>query len=189
MNGMLSEIDKKKPRELFDLALADSITNKGSAIIPVDLKSEYIPLQVDPKLTDKDTLEFLQSKILDYFGVSSPIFANKYTEEEYNSFYESTIEPIAIQLSEAFSIGLLTENELQRGEQIIFFSERLQYASWNTKVSASEVDRTRHYYTQRITSITWQEPMRWKQTPAIAQLRGCRSSQCLSSRKRRQINR
>jgi len=138
MNGMLSETDKKKQRELFDLALADSITNKGSAIIPVDLKSEYIPLQVDPKLTDKDTLEFLQSKILDYFGVSSPIFANKYTEEEYNSFYESTIEPIAIQLSEAFSVGLLTENELQRGEQIIFYSERLQYASWNTKVSAIE---------------------------------------------------
>jgi HK97 family phage portal protein len=138
MNGMLSELDKKKQRELFDLALSDSIGNKGSAIIPVDLKSEYIPLQVDPKLTDKETLEFLQSKILDYFGVSAPIFANKYTEEEFNSFYENTIEPIAIQLSEAFSNGLLTDNELQKGEEIIFFSERLQYASWNTKVTAIE---------------------------------------------------
>ena len=138
MNGMLSEADKKKQRELFDSALSDSVNNKGSSIIPIDLKSEYIPLDVDPKLIDKDTLEFLQSKILDYFGVSVPIFTSKYTEDEYNSFCESTIEPLAIQLSEAFSIGLLTNNQLERGEEIVFFSERLQYASWNTKVTAIE---------------------------------------------------
>ena len=138
MNGMLSEVDKKKQRELFDAALNDSISTRGSSIIPIDLKSEYVPLTVDPKLIDKETLEFLQSKILDYFGVSVPIFANKYSEEDFNSFYESTIEPLAIQLSEAFSLGLLTENELMRGEEIIFFSERLQYASWNTKVTAIE---------------------------------------------------
>ena len=135
---MLSEADKKKQRELFDSALNDSIHTKGSSIIPIDLKSEYIPLTVDPKLIDKETLEFLQSKILDYFGVSAPVFANKYTEEDFNSVYESAIEPLAIQLSEAFSLGLLTENELMRGEEIIFYSERLQYASWNTKVSAIE---------------------------------------------------
>jgi len=115
MNGMLSEVDKKKQRELFDAALNDSITTKGSAIIPIDLKSEYVPLTVDPKLIDKETLEFLQSKILDYFGVSAPIFTNKYTEEDFNSFYESTIEPLAIQMSEAFSLGLLTDGELERG--------------------------------------------------------------------------
>jgi len=64
MNGMLSKIDKKKQRELFDSALNDSITFKGSSIIPIDLKSEYIPLSVDPKLMNKDTPEFLQLKIL-----------------------------------------------------------------------------------------------------------------------------
>src|SRR5690554_148340 len=138
MNGMLSETDKKKQRDLFDTALNDTVNNKGSSIIPVDLKADYIPIDIDPKLIDKDTLQFLQSKILDYFGVSVPIFTNNYDEDEFNSFYESTIEPLAIQLSEAFSIGLLTDNELVRGEQIIFYSERLQYASWNTKVSAIE---------------------------------------------------
>jgi HK97 family phage portal protein len=138
MNGMLSEADKKKQRDLFDAALNDTINNKGSSIIPVDLKADYIPIDIDPKLIDKDTLEFLQSKILDYFGVSLPIFTNNYNEDEFNSFYESTIEPLAIQFSEAFSNTLLTENELIRGEEIIFYSERLQYASWNTKVLAIE---------------------------------------------------
>ncbi|MFH5880892.1 phage portal protein [Liberiplasma polymorphum] len=138
MNGMLSDKDKSRQKDAFDEALNDAINQKGSSIVPVDLKADYIPIQVDPKLIDKNTLEFLQSKILDYFGVSVPIFTNKYTEDEFNSFYESTIEPLAIQLSEAFSLGLLTDNELSKGEEIIFYSERLQYASWNTKVTAIE---------------------------------------------------
>ncbi|MCB9196542.1 MAG: phage portal protein [Flavobacteriales bacterium] len=138
MSAMLSETDKKKQLDSFNEILKESIRNKGSSIIPVDLKGDYVPLTTDPKLIDKDTLEFLQSKILDYFGVSVPIFHSKYTEDEFNSFYEQTIEPLAIQMSEAFSLGLLTQNEIMRGEEIIFYSERLQYASWNTKVSAIE---------------------------------------------------
>lgn len=97
MNGMLSETDKKKQRKLFDNALNDAVSSRGSSIIPVDLKNDYIPIEIDPKLIDKDTLEFLQSKILDYFGVSIPIFTNNYDEDEFISFYESTIEPLAIQ--------------------------------------------------------------------------------------------
>ena len=138
MNAMLSESDKKKQVNSFNDILRESVKVKGSSIIPIDLKSEYIPLSVDPKLIDADTLEFLNDKILNYFGVSSPIFSSNYSEDEFNSFYEQTIEPLAIQLSEAFSLGLVTDNEIKAGEQIVFYSERLQYASWNTKVTAIE---------------------------------------------------
>ena len=138
MSAMLSESDKKKQLDMFNEILRDSIKSKGSSIIPVDLKADYIPLSVDPKLIDSETLSFLQSKILDYFGVSKEIFSSNYSEDEFNSFYEQTIEPLAIQMSEAFSLGLLTDNEIMRGEEIIFYSERLQYASWNTKVTAIE---------------------------------------------------
>ncbi|MCI1244383.1 MAG: phage portal protein [Bacilli bacterium] len=136
MNAMLSEKDKQKQRELFDDAIKDATSSKGSAIVPVDLKSEYTPLNVDPKMVDSETLTFLQKKIISYFGVSQGIFDNKYSEEEYNAFYEGTIEGIAISLSEAFSKTLLTKRQLENGEQIIFYSERLQYASWKTKVDA-----------------------------------------------------
>ena len=138
MNAMLSDTDKKRQVSSFNEVLRESVKIKGSSIIPIDLKSEYIPLSVDPKLIDTDTLEFLNDKILNYFGVSSAIFSSNYTEDEFNSFYEQTIEPLAIQLSEAFSLGLLTDNEIKSGEQIVFYSERLQYASWNTKVTAIE---------------------------------------------------
>ncbi len=138
MNAMLSDEDKNKQLDSFNKVLKEAIKNQGSSIVPVDIKSEYMPLNVDPKLIDKETLEFLNDKILNYFGVSSEIFNSNYSEDEFNSFYEQTIEPLAIQMSEAFSLGLLTENEIKNGEEIVFYSERLQYASWNTKVTAIE---------------------------------------------------
>lgn len=137
INGMLKESDKEKQLEEFTRAVRKS-SESDNSIIPMDSKADYTPLVSDPKLVDEPTLKFIQSKILDYFGVSEAVFNNDYDENEFNSFYESTIEPLAIQLSEAFSLGLLTNNQLERGEEIIFFSERLQYASWNTKVQAIE---------------------------------------------------
>ena len=128
LNGLLKEEDRNKAVETFNRALEGSSKNK----------SEYVPISLDPKLVDKDTLNFIQSKILDYFGVSLTVFSNSYNENEFNAFYETTIEPLAIQLSETFSLGLLTDNELKNGTEIIFYSERLQYASWTTKVSAIE---------------------------------------------------
>ncbi len=138
INGILSEKDKTAQKKEFDEALNEAAKDGGNSIVPVDLKSDYVPLNTDPKLIDSPTLSFLQKKIISYFGVSEPIFDNKYDENEYNAFYESVIEGIAISLSEAFSKALLTRGQLERGEQIIFYSERLQYASWNTKVQAIE---------------------------------------------------
>jgi HK97 family phage portal protein len=138
INGLLSEKDKKAQKDEFDRALKEATLNGNSSIVPVDLKSDYVPLNVDPKLVSSETLTFLQKKIITYFGVSESIYDNKYTEDEYNAFYEGTIEGIAIALSETFSKALLTKNNLKNGEQIVFYSERLQYASWNTKVSAIE---------------------------------------------------
>lgn len=138
MNAMLSQEDKNKQKEIFDNALRTSIKENNSAIIPVDLKADYVPLSSDPKLVDAATLDFLNKKILSYFRVSEPLYNNNYTEEQFNSFYEGTIEQLSIKLSEEFSRILLSRKQKEEGEQIIFYSERLQYASWNTKVNAIE---------------------------------------------------
>ena len=138
MNAMLSEKDKQRQKELFDEGLKNSTSRNGSSIVPIDLKSDYIPLSTDPKLIDKDTLNFVQNKILNYFGVSEGILNSTYDENEYNAFYENTLEPLTIFLSNAFSKALLSRKELQEGEQIMFYGERLNYASWASKITAIE---------------------------------------------------
>ena len=56
INAMLSEKDKKAQKEEFDRALKEASTSGNSAIVPVDLKSDYVPLSVDPKLVSSETL-------------------------------------------------------------------------------------------------------------------------------------
>lgn len=102
------------------------------------MKADYIPLSIDPKVIDKETLNFVQSKILNYFGVSEAILNSKYDENEYNAFYENTLEPLTIFLSNAFSKALLSRQNLLDGEQILFYGERLNYASWSSKITAIE---------------------------------------------------
>jgi len=138
MNAMLSEKDKQKQKDIFDEALKTNRDKNGSSIIPVDMKADYIPLAIDPKIIDKETLTFVQNKILNYFGVSESILNSKYDENEYNAFYENTLEPISIFLSNAFSKALLTDKSLAEGEQVMFYGERLNYASWSSKITAIE---------------------------------------------------
>lgn len=138
MNAMLSEKDKQKQKDIFDEALKTNRDRNGSSIIPVDMKADYIPLAIDPKIIDKETLTFVQNKILNYFGVSESILNSKYDENEYNAFYENTLEPISIFLSNAFSKALLTDKSLTEGEQVMFYGERLNYASWSSKITAIE---------------------------------------------------
>ena len=58
-----------------------------------------------------------------------------FTEAEFTSFYESVIEPIAVQLSLEFTFKLLTERERGFGNKIIFTANRLQYATLNTRMT------------------------------------------------------
>lgn len=109
INGMLKEADKQKQIDEFNRMLEKAVKS-DSSVIPMDSKAEYTPLQTDSKMIDVETLKFTQGKILDYFGVSPEIFSNNYDENKFNAFYESTIEPLAIQMREAFSLGLLTQN-------------------------------------------------------------------------------
>ena len=77
-----------------------------------------------------------------YFGVNENIVMNSYDEDEWNSFYESEIEPIAIQFSNAFTNVFFTKRERGYGNKIIFEASNLQYASMKTKLNLlNMVDR------------------------------------------------
>ena len=41
----------------------------------------------------------INENVFNYFGTNAGILQNKYTEDEWNAYYEGKIEPFAIQLS------------------------------------------------------------------------------------------
>src|SRR5690606_1925229 len=70
------------------------------------------------------------------------IVQSKYNEDEWNAYYESVIEPVAMQLSGEFTRKLFSRTERGHGNKIVFESSSLQYASMQTKLGlVSMVDR------------------------------------------------
>ncbi|MEY9980078.1 phage portal protein [Lysinibacillus sp. RC79] len=130
VNTMLESDDQKEERERFEQKMADS----KSGIVPIDLKSDYIPIEANPKLIDKDTLEFLDRKVLRHYGVSAAILSGDFNDEQYQAFYEKTLEPILISLGQAFSKTIFTPRELDVGNEIVFYQKEMMYLSTKAKM-------------------------------------------------------
>ena len=80
-------------------------------------------------------INFLRDNVYRYYNLNENILMSKFTEQEWNAFYESVIEPIALQLSLEFTFKVLTERERGWGNKIIFTANRLQYATLQTRAT------------------------------------------------------
>lgn len=130
--AMLKPEDVKKMRDQF---VQDFVDNAGdSGIGGLDATTTFTPVNIDPKTADENQAKIYDNKILAYFGVNENIIQSKYNEDEWNAFYESVLEPIGLQMSLEFSNKIFTPTEQYFGNEIVFESNRLQYASNKTKI-------------------------------------------------------
>lgn len=91
---------------------------------------------------DDKQMKNVTQRIYDFFNTNEKIVQSKYTEDEWNAYYESVIEPVAMQLSNEFSRKMFSRRERGHGNKILFESTALQYASMRTKLSLVQlVDR------------------------------------------------
>ena len=111
-----------------------TISNDGG-VVATDQRMEYTPITTNPAIIDESQISAAKHKIYDYLGISEKIVNSSYNEDEWCAFYESTLEPIAVQLGLEFTRKLFTEREQAFGNMIIFESSRLQFASNATKVN------------------------------------------------------
>ena len=130
--AMLKPEDVKKMRDQF---VTDFIRNGDrSGIGGLDATTDFTPVKIEPTTASDSQVKIIDGKLLSYFGVSENIIQSKYSEDEWNAFYESVLEPIGLQMSLEFSNKLFTPTEKYFGNEIIFESNRLQYASNSTKI-------------------------------------------------------
>jgi HK97 family phage portal protein len=135
INTMLDDEKQRAERKRFE----DAVTSSLSGILPMDLKGEYIDLKPDPKIIDKDTIAFIQDKILNWYGVPLKILSGAFNDEEYQAWYEKTLEPIIISLGQAFSKALFTENALNHGNEIVFYHRDMMYLSTKSKLELIKI--------------------------------------------------
>ncbi|MBO7735946.1 MAG: phage portal protein [Methanobrevibacter sp.] len=127
INGVVkynTYIDEGKTEEALK-ELERKLQNNESGILPIDLKAEYTPLPHTSTLIDEPTLKFIDDKILRNWGVPLPILTGDYTKDQYEAFYQKTLEPIIISISQAFTKKLFTERERAFGNRVELFPKDL----------------------------------------------------------------
>lgn len=130
--ALLKPEDVKRNRDQF---VADFLSaSDGSGIAGLDATSEFTPVNINPQTATDSQVSEINNEIYEYFGINEKILQSAYNEDEWNAFYESIIEPIAIMLGLEFTSKLFSAGERWHGNEIVFEANRLQYASNETKV-------------------------------------------------------
>lgn len=114
---------------------------------------DYVP----NALQTKETL----NRIYSFFNTNEMIIQSRWTEDQWNAYYEAEIEPIAIQMGQAYSVKLFTRKERGCGNRVVFEASNLQCASLSSKLALlAMVDRG---------AMT---PNEWRETLNMAPIEG-----------------
>lgn len=133
---MIKPEDIKKERERF--TEENLSADNQSGMIMYDQKfSDVHQVESKPFIVNPVQMKQIKDNVFDYFGTNENIVQNKYSEDEWNAYYEGKLEPFAIQLSLVMSNMTFSQRELSFGNSITFTSNRLQYASNKTKLNIS----------------------------------------------------
>lgn len=103
-----------------------SLANTGG-IAATDQRFEFVPTNQTGYNVPTEQATEINRQICAYLGISPKIVSGEYTEDEFAAFYESLIEPFALQLS--------LECSRKCGADVRFTAERLDFASARTRIS------------------------------------------------------
>lgn len=119
--------------------LEQKLKNSESGFLPLDLKAEFTPLERKTQIVDDATLKFIDEKILRYFGVPLAILTGDYTKEQYEAFYQKTLEPLIKAISQAFTKKLFTSREKAFGNRVELYPADLIFMTITQKIEMVEL--------------------------------------------------
>ena len=127
VNGVIKVntlMDKGKT-ENARLQLEESLRNNESGFLVTDLTTQFEPFKKTAEIVDADTLKFIDEKILRNWGVPLAILTGDYTKEQYEAFYQKTLEPLITAISQAFTKKIFTRREKAFGNKIELYPKEL----------------------------------------------------------------
>ena len=128
---MLSPAKKlEKAQEFASQFLGD--TSNGIAY--VDGAEKITPIDSKAKYANHEEVKAFRDEIFSYLNSNEKILKATYSEDEYQSLYETALEPFFIQLEQEMTYKLLSPGEISAGNQIVIENNRLQTASLSTRV-------------------------------------------------------
>lgn len=143
LTNFSQDADIAKERKRFaEKNMRADIDGGGILLLP-STWTDAKQIDLKPYVADADTIKLIDESINEYFGVNEKIMKSEAVGDEWSAFYESVVEPWAIQFSQVLSDMLFTPNEQARGSKVMATANRLQYMSNQDKLNVTQqlVDR------------------------------------------------
>ena len=117
----------------------ERLMRSESGILPIDMRADVNMFNKQIALVDKDTLEFVDSKILRFWRVPLCILSGDYTPQQYEAFYQGCLEPIIISISQAFTKKMFTQRQISFGNKIKLYPKELIFMTMDQTLRMIEV--------------------------------------------------
>ena len=136
LTGKAFDEDLRKERARFDKN--NFQTGGGGLLLFGNQFTNIQQLKQEGYKVDADQQKLIKENVCDYFGVGEKIIRNEATGDELDAFFNGSIEPFAIKLSEGLTRMVFTERERNGGNAIMFTANRLQYMNITAKISMAQ---------------------------------------------------
>lgn len=139
-NNLAFDDDLKKEQDRFNAQVSG---DGGMAILFPNTYQNIQQINSKPFVIDAEQMKLIQTSVFQYFNVNADILEGRSYGDQWVAFYETAVEPFAIQLSEVLTDLFINCGELSGDCSVMATANRLQYMSNKEKleVSAQLADR------------------------------------------------
>ena len=135
MKNFSNAEDLKKERTRF--TEENLKANDGGILLFPNTYTDIKQIQAQAYTIPDSEKNEIRTNVYNYFGVNEDILQSKAYGDAWAAFYESAIEPFAIQFSETMTNAAFSDREQASGALIMATSNRLQYMTTQEKLNVS----------------------------------------------------
>ena len=147
--------DLAKERERFT---TENLAKGSGLLLFPNTYQDVKQVDVKPWIVDAEQRKAIEANVFRYYGVNDDILEGHFTSDVWASFYESAIEPFAIQEAEVLKKMFFTLREQSQGNGVSVTANRLQYLSNADKLNVSAQMADRGLMTRNEIREIWQLP-------------------------------
>lgn len=136
VNNFTAPDDLANERKRFNDENLSNDDGGGILLFP-NTYSDIRQLDSKPYTVSDAELKNITTNVMNYFAVNEDILMSSAYGDKWSAFYESVIEPFAIQFSETMTKAIFTDRERSQGSMIMATSNRLQYMTTTEKLAVS----------------------------------------------------
>lgn len=131
----MSEDMEKKNAERISKTYLGQKDNSGVLYLS---GAEITQVNTSPKTINAEELKIFKGELYEYFGCNEKFITGAYTEDDYQSVYEASLEPLILLIEAEFTYKLFSSGEISAGNRVTIDANRLHTASLKTRTMVAD---------------------------------------------------